>query len=66
MHQILKVAVWMVVTAILYFPVIASGKNRRITHLKRGRMFIVARILSIFWTLLPPYVALMITNWLFR
>ena len=57
MNQILKVAVWILVTAVLYLPVIASGRNRRMTNLKRGRMFITARILSIFWTLLPPYVA---------
>ena len=65
MHQVFKVAVWVLFTAILYLPVIASGRNRRMTHLKRGRMFITARILSIFWTLLPPYVALIITDSLF-
>ena len=65
MRQILAVAVWMMVTAILYLPVIASGRNRRMTHLKRGRMFITARILSIFWTLLPPYIGLIITDSLF-
>jgi hypothetical protein len=65
MRQILVVAVWVVFTVILYLPVIGSGRNRRMTHLKRGRMFITARILSIFWTLLPPYIAFIITDWLF-